>query len=144
MSLVTPVNEERNLLAEPGLDLAERDRRIFGYVVQEPGRDGRAVHAQLRQLQRNGKGVLDKRLTRPPKLAVVGGLGHVVGPAHDRGVVFRKIAAQLGEQVFQPQRTLGSLSLGSPVQRVLDLDRFLNVDCQPTASAPTLASRTFR
>ena len=138
------VNEERDLFAESGLDLAERERRVLGNVMEETGGDGRAVQAQLRQLQRNGERMLDKRLTRPPELAIVRGRGQVVGPAHDRRVCLRKVVTQLPQQIIQPQSAIRSWCLGRPIQVVLDLDRFLNVDCHPTASAPTLASSTLR
>ena len=57
-------NDVRDLLAEFGLDLVDRDRRVFHHVVQQAGGDGSGVQAHLRENRRYLQRMRQVRLAR--------------------------------------------------------------------------------
>ena len=90
----------RDLGAEFGGDLFARDDGIFHHVVQDRGRDRRAVHFHIRENASDGQRMLDVILAGSTVLPLVGGIREFVHTAQPSAIHRRVVRLDFGDQIF--------------------------------------------
>ena len=101
LQLRQPVDDARHVRAEVGLELLQSDLRVLHHVVEESGRQGRGVEAQIRQDLRHGQGVLHEVVAGEPLLAGVARLGEPIGPFDLPDVGPRVVGPHRAEERFE-------------------------------------------
>ncbi len=95
------LNQPRDLFAELLGDLLAGDRRVFDDVVQQRRGNRLMVHLEVGQDAGDGERMLDERLARGAALALVGGVGQLVGARQPLrvggGVVVADALDELGD-----------------------------------------------
>ena len=101
------VDELGHLRPEALLDVGEAVLRVLGHVVEEGGRDGGRVEAELGERQGGRDRVRDVGLAGRPQLALVGDDREVEGAADRRRVGAGRVGGDRGEQLAAQDRAAG-------------------------------------
>jgi hypothetical protein len=111
------VDEVRNVLAELLPDVLQRVRRVLDRVVQQRGREGRGVHAELGEDGGDRERVRDVQVPAAPALVAVHLLGDLVGADDVLGVGLGVAGPQRAQQRLEDRRRAARLGRrGEPGQ----------------------------
>ena len=119
VDLADAVDEQRDVVAEPLLDLRQRARRVLDDVVQQRSLDRAGVEMQAGEDLGDGDGMRDVGIAVAPLLALVRFGAELVGGGDARQVVARQVALELpheaAEVVGPPHRRQHSIERGGTI-----------------------------
>ena len=119
LELGDAVDDRRDLAAEVGLDVGERDLGVLDGVVEQGGGDGDLVEADVGDDAGHGERVVDVALAARAQLAAMGLGGDLVG-AVDRGDRRLRVAAAVAGQQRRQLGGRGRLVVAPPGQDAID------------------------
>ena len=119
VDLADAVDEQRDVVAEPLLDLGQRARRVLDDVVQQRRLDRAGVEVQPGQYFGYGDRMGDVGIAVAPLLALVSLGAELVGRTDARQVVARQVALELphepAEVVRPPHRRHDAIERGGTI-----------------------------